>query len=313
MVIRVPLAAGVTHLHVLALLAVLIPAAPAGADPPDIQRLLRGGDTAAMTAWAARFEHGEGVDRDPAKALILYCRAAWAGGAEAPYRIGWMYANGRGVERNDRLAAGWFGVAKARGDAYAARMLARLGRVAPPDNPPCLLPDGSPYLRPLESVPNPSRARIAQWVARLAPDYDLDPRLVLAVIRAESDFDPDARSSKNALGLMQITPATAKRFGVPDVWDPLENLKGGMAYLRWLLGHFDGNEGLALAGYNAGEQTVHRYGGIPPFAETRGYVKRVSRLRRYPATRLLSPGQTGDRESAGKPGLRPAPTQHGST
>ena len=78
---------------------------------------------------------------------------------------------------------------------------------------------------------------------------------------------------------MQLIPATAKRFGVADVWDPLDNIKGGMAYLRWLLDHFEGDESLALAGYNAGEGAVRRYNGIPPYAETRAYVKKVIRWR----------------------------------
>lgn len=114
----------------------------------------------------------------------------------------------------------------------------------------------------------------------LAPRYRLDPGLVLAVIRAESNFDPTALSPKDARGLMQLIPATASRFGVTDVWDPLDNIKGGMAYLRWLLDHFDGDEALALAGYNAGEGAVRRYRGIPPYAETRNYVKKITRWRK---------------------------------
>jgi soluble lytic murein transglycosylase-like protein len=100
---------------------------------------------------------------------------------------------------------------------------------------------------------------------------------VLAVVEVESNFDPRARSHKNAQGLMQLIPATAERFGVDDVWDPEQNLRGGMSYLRWLLDHFDGDIKLALAGYNAGEQAVRRHRGIPPYAETRAYVERISR------------------------------------
>lgn len=112
-------------------------------------------------------------------------------------------------------------------------------------------------------------------VRELAPQYALDPKLVLAVIEAESSFNPKARSPKNAQGLMQLIPATAKRFGVGDPWDPEQNLRGGMAYLRWLLDHFNGDIKLALAGYNAGERAVERHGGIPPYAETQRYVKRI--------------------------------------
>jgi len=100
---------------------------------------------------------------------------------------------------------------------------------------------------------------------------------VFAVMRAESNFDPLARSSRNAQGLMQLIPETAERFAVRDPLDPVENLRGGMGYLRWLLSYFRGDVVLALAAYNAGEGTVRRYGGVPPFAETRNYVARILR------------------------------------
>ena len=99
----------------------------------------------------------------------------------------------------------------------------------------------------------------------LAPKYSLDPKLVLAVIEAESNFNPKARSPKNEQGLMQLIPATAQRFGVRNVWDTEQNLRGGMAYLQWLLKHFKGDVKLALAGYNAGEKAVERHGGVPPY------------------------------------------------
>lgn len=121
------------------------------------------------------------------------------------------------------------------------------------------------------------RRKITDLVHKLAPHYSLDPKLVLAVIEAESNFNPKALSPKQAQGLMQLIPATAKRFGVQDPWDAKQNLRGGMAYLRWLLDHFDGDVKLALAGYNAGEKAVERHGGIPPYAETQSYVKRIVR------------------------------------
>ena len=109
------------------------------------------------------------------------------------------------------------------------------------------------------------KRKITGLVRELAPKYSLDPKLVLAVIETESNFNPKARSPKNARGLMQLIPATAQRFGVRNVWDPEQNLRGGMAYLRWLLKHFKGDVKLALAGYNAGEKAVERHGGIPPY------------------------------------------------
>jgi hypothetical protein len=129
-----------------------------------------------------------------------------------------------------------------------------------------------------EDSPGPAvkgRNQITGLVHKLAPKYSLDPKLVLALIEAESNFDPKARSPKQAQGLMQLIPQTAERFGVRDPWDVKQNLHGGMAYLRWLLDHFDGDVKLALAGYNAGEKAVERHGGIPPYAETQSYVKRI--------------------------------------
>ena len=127
------------------------------------------------------------------------------------------------------------------------------------------------------SVDLGSRGRrlIAGWVRRLAPRYGLDPRLVMAVIQAESNFNPGARSPANALGLMQLIPATAARFGVRNRADPVQNLQGGMAYLRWLLSFFEGELPLALAGYNAGEGSVVKYLGIPPYPETQAYVRKI--------------------------------------
>jgi soluble lytic murein transglycosylase-like protein len=130
-------------------------------------------------------------------------------------------------------------------------------------------------------VPDPSLAQVERWVRWIAPEYELDPELVLAVIGVESTFDPNARSTKNARGLMQLLPATARRFGVRNIRDPIENLRGGMAYLGWLMARFDGDVELVLAAYNAGEGAVRRFGGIPPYRETRAYVRRV--LRSYAA------------------------------
>lgn len=247
----------------------------------DLSALLDTDDALVQLSWGQRYEHGEGVVQNYDHAVRLYCRAAHAGHRDASYQLGWMYANGRGVARNDAQAAAWFKVAADKGDEFAHKMLARLP--APGGEPQCIRPNGTLVERPIRSEPDPSRALIVRWVRKLAPKYRLDPALVLAVIRAESNFNPKARSPKNAQGLMQLIPGTAQRFEVDDAWDPLQNIHGGMAYLRWLLDHFAGDEALALAGYNAGENAVRRYNGIPPYPETRSYVKRVSRWRRLPA------------------------------
>ena len=118
---------------------------------------------------------------------------------------------------------------------------------------------------------------VSALVDTLAPKYGLDSALVLAVIAVESNFQPKAISPKNAQGLMQLIPATAVRFGVNDPFNPAENVRGGIKYLRWLLDYFNGNLTHALAGYNAGEKAVDRYRGIPPYQETQHYVRAVQR------------------------------------
>lgn len=106
--------------------------------------------------------------------------------------------------------------------------------------------------------------------------YGVDPKLVYYVIRQESNFKPRARSHKSAQGLMQIIPATAERFDVEDVYDPEQNIEGGVRYLRWLLKEFKGDVKLALAGYNAGEGNVKKCGNqVPDFKETQNYVKNI--------------------------------------
>jgi hypothetical protein len=112
-------------------------------------------------------------------------------------------------------------------------------------------------------------------VRRTAVQFDVEPELIDAVIRQESAYNPYAVSHKGAKGLMQLMPATAERFGVKDVFDPAENVQGGVKYLRQLLDRYDGDRRLALAAYNAGEGAVDRFGGVPPYAETQDYVERI--------------------------------------
>lgn len=110
-----------------------------------------------------------------------------------------------------------------------------------------------------------------------AQRHALNPALVAAVVRAESAFQAGAVSRKGARGLMQLMPATARRFGVGEgeLFDPARNLEAGAVYLRWLLDRFDADLTHALAAYNAGEGTVDRYRGVPPFRETRSYIRRI--------------------------------------
>jgi len=127
-----------------------------------------------------------------------------------------------------------------------------------------------------------------QHIAAATSAYKVDLELVRAIIQVESDFDNLARSSKGAMGLMQLMPATAQRFGVSDPWNPRQNIFGGVQYLRFLLDMFGGDVGLALAGYNAGENAVIRYNGVPPYRETMGYVGKVQALLGGAAAALAS-------------------------
>jgi soluble lytic murein transglycosylase-like protein len=141
---------------------------------------------------------------------------------------------------------------------------------------------------PAPSAPEPSASEespedtwrdwageFAELVDGAASRHRVDPVLLVAMMRIESNFDPFAVSPKGACGLMQLIPATAERFGVADVFDPAQNIDGGARYLRWLLERFEGDTNLALAAYNAGENAVDRYGGVPPYRETRNYVRKV--------------------------------------
>lgn len=120
------------------------------------------------------------------------------------------------------------------------------------------------------------RARYAALIEAEATRQGVDAELVHAVIRAESSYRPRSQSPAGARGLMQLMPATARRFGVTDRWSPAQNIRGGVSYLRFLIERFEGELSLVLAAYNAGEGAVAKYGNrIPPYRETRQYVRRV--------------------------------------
>ena len=231
------------------------------------------------------------MPRDPVLAAQLYCRAARYGDPQAQYNLAWMLTHSRGIERDDAQAAHLFAAAAEQGLVQAQNMLAAMG--TPRGAPPACLRRRSRtlrrprpprrscrrHVRPCRSrtAPIPANAPepIVRFVTLVAPEYQLAPHLVLAVMATESNFDPLAVSPRNAQGLMQLIPDTAARFKVRRITDPVQNIRGGMAYLRWLLAYFEGDVTLALAAYNAGERAVDRYRGVPPYAETRQYVRRI--------------------------------------
>ncbi len=238
---------------------------------------------------AKALEYDEGVERDPVRAAELYCRAARHGDAEAQFSLAWMLTNSRGILRDEAQAAHLFAAAAEQGMPQAQNILARMGPPRGPP-PPCLRQPEEDRLPPPPAPPTAARPApawpppppppnapeaIVHFVNLVAPEYKLQPHVVLAFMATESNFDPNALSPKNAMGLMQLIPDTAARFGVRNPRDAAQNIRGGMAYLRWLLAYFEGDLTLAAAAYNAGEKAVERYLGVPPYAETRLYVRKI--------------------------------------
>ena len=120
-----------------------------------------------------------------------------------------------------------------------------------------------------------SRNAYDSYIRASATRHGVDPGLMKAMMHTESAFNPNARSPVGAQGLMQLMPATARRFNVANAWNPAENIEGSAKYIAWLMKRFNNNVEFAVAGYNAGEGNVDKYKGIPPFKETRNYVQRV--------------------------------------
>ncbi len=232
-------------------------------------------DLGALRKMARSLEHGEGVPKNPTEAIRLYCQGAKGGDTESMFRLGWMYAIGRGAKRDDAVAAYFFAQAAEHGHLQSKNLLPRMGK-AISDIPECMQDKKEPddaiddfaYSTDLQR-------QLAAMVIRLAPEYGVSPRLALTLARTESNLNPRAISIKNAQGLMQLIPETAARFNVRKPLDPEQNVRGGLAYLRWLLAYFRGDVKLVAAAYNAGEGAVNKYLGVPPYSETRAYVKSI--------------------------------------
>ena len=124
-------------------------------------------------------------------------------------------------------------------------------------------------------VPAYTREQLGNIVSNISAKYNVDEKLVTAVIRQESGFNPKAKSKAGAMGLMQLMPATARGLGVKDPYNPVQNIEGGVKYLSNLLKKYNGNIVLALAAYNAGSGAVDKYSGVPPYKETQNYVKSI--------------------------------------
>jgi hypothetical protein len=249
-------------------------------------------------------ETGLGMPKNLSRAFDLYCEAARDGYPDALLRMGWMFAEGNGVEKNLAAASTLFkraarfgssvgselaerypsnqellpvclkGTLVEKGTAERPATTAELAALAPRFDSPLLMGN---------SIIGAERSKLVNAVIAESRTYKLDPRLVLAVMGTESGFDPNAKSPKNAWGLMQLIPETAERFNVKNILDPIENIRGGMAYLRWLLSYFRGDVTLALAAYNAGEGAVDKHSGVPPYTETLAYVQKIRAL--YPFDR----------------------------
>lgn len=231
------------------------------------------------------------------KAAKLYCEASRYGSSEAVYRLGMLYAFGRGVPENKNYAANLFGIASRHGHFEAQKMLETI-EIRNDLTPDCVVKDVAPKKAKYSQYTNYGDSKSIEayvknlpknkrWIVDLAGTigkwYKVDAKLILSIIMAESNFKVSAKSNKNAHGLMQLIPATAERFNVKNAYNASQNIKGGVAYLRWLLSYYRGDVPLAVAAYNAGEGAVDRHKGIPPYKETQAYVKKVLRL--YQSTR----------------------------
>lgn len=255
-------------------------------EPPAVRRLLQ---------QAKELEAAADTNANAWKAAVRYCEASRLGSIQAQYLLGMLYAFGKGVPESRPLAAALFSQAASQGHAKAGNMLDTI-QMTSAELPACVitavLPEKASRLSSSGlhfdfasgSTPSIDRFLLSlpphkRWVIPLATTlsawYSLDPKLVLSVIAVESNFNQGAQSHKAAMGLMQLIPDTAQRFNVRNAYDGTQNLRGGMAYLRWLLSYYRGDIVYALAAYNAGEGRVDRYQGVPPFPETRAYVKRV--------------------------------------
>lgn len=229
---------------------------------------------------------GAAMERNnPRQAIAHYCTAASLGNPEAYFRIGRLLARGPQGIRSARHANAYLAMAMRLGNQQAARYYnSRVGN-APLGS--CGAGGGmggsAPWIQPSTpfnqdlylSRQSMTKQKLAGMIRKAAQHHQVDPQLALAIAIAESNLDSLAVSPKQAQGVMQLIPATQERFGVTRPFDAEQNIRGAMIYLKWLETQFGPDWVRISAAYNAGEQAVVRYGGIPPYRETQEYVQRV--------------------------------------
>jgi len=163
----------------------------------------------------------------------------------------------KNLNENSQSKIGRFGALTGLTDKFNALKLSRLNTEIP------------------EVKSNAPKAQILSMIDKVAQKHGVDEKLVRALVRQESGFNPNATSHCGAMGLMQLMPATAKGLGVTDPYNPVQNVEGGVKYLKSMLNKYNGNVILALAAYNAGPGAVDKYGTVPPYGETQNYVKSI--------------------------------------
>lgn len=225
-------------------------------------------------------------------AAVLYCKASRQGSIEAQYRLAVLYAFGKGVPKNRAYAATLLSIASRQGHYKAFNMLEVINFSAE-TLPPCIENNVDPErlsVRDISTLDDavgidryiaylPKNKRWALDIASTTAEwYEIDPKLVISVIAIESGFEERAKSNANAMGMMQLIPATAERFNVKNAFDATQNIKGGVRYLKWLLNYYLGDIELAVSAYNAGEKAVDRYRGVPPYKETKEYLRKFKLL-----------------------------------
>lgn len=258
----------------------------------------QGGKSSLKNPYAPLVAMALKSNRSPssyAEVAANYCKQARTGDTDAFFALAWMYENGKGFHPDKSIAAQLYKKAAEQGHSSAQQSLVRFADVQPTSSlPTCLLAD-PPVAKAstLDAVTSTeerktisektavlfySQRQVLNLVNKLAPRYNIDTNLAMAFIAVESGFNVQATSVRNARGLMQLIPATAQRFGVKDAYKAEDNIKGGLAYLRWLLAYYKGDVELVAAAYNAGEGAVDKYKGVPPYPETRKYVKKIANL-----------------------------------